>query len=64
MSFITIQRIILRRQERKINLEILKKANVLLIKFFYKAQGVEAGNNQSRNKAITIPVYTRSIHRV
>lgn len=41
MSFIVIQRIILRRRERKINLETLKKANVLLIKFLYKVQGAE-----------------------
>lgn len=34
------------------------------IKFFYKAQGVELVNNQYRNKTITVPVYTCSIHRV
>ena len=39
-----IYRIIWRRQERKTNLDILKRANIFLIKYFNKVQGVEAAN--------------------
>lgn len=49
---------------KKNQLRNSKKANVLLIKFFYTVQDAEAASRQCRNKAITIPVYTRSVHRV